>query len=145
MADILMLISTIRIYGYPYADGNPEDGYPYADGNPEDGYPYADGNPEDGMPTDGMPADGYPNGDGYPDDGMPADGYPDGDGYPYDPRSASVMIQGFADSNSQDSVEQIILVDDQYAYEVMDRFTPEGDEFRTPELPPIDDYSAGWL
>ena len=52
------------------------------------------------------------------------------------------MIQGFADSNSQDSVEQIILVDDQYAYEVMDRFTPEGDEFRTPELPPIDDYSG---
>ena len=52
------------------------------------------------------------------------------------------MIEGFSSSNSQDSVEQIILIDDQYSYEIMDRLNSSDDELRTPELPPIDDYSG---
>ena len=52
------------------------------------------------------------------------------------------MIEGFSSSNSQDSVEQIILIDDQYSSEILDRLNSSDDELRTPELPPIDDYSG---
>ena len=46
------------------------------------------------------------------------------------------MIEGFSSSNSQDSVEQIILIDDQYSAEILDRLNSSDDELRTPELPP---------
>ena len=52
------------------------------------------------------------------------------------------MIEGFSSSNSQDSVEQIILIDDQYSAEILDRLNSSDDELRTPELPPIEDYSG---
>ena len=61
-------------------------------------------------------------------------------GYAY--QSAAVMIEGFSSSNSQDSVEQIILIDDQYSTEILDRLNSLDDEFRTPNFPPIDDYSG---
>ena len=49
----------------------------------------------------------------------------------YSNQSASVIIEGFSSSNSQDSVEQIILIDDQYSTEILDRLNSSETDQRT--------------